>query len=118
MRVSGLKIMNDDPSAVRVLYALVQADELELFANRCFHRFNQSGLSFDDFNRGAVRLHMTVMNSGFRSSKAKNFDAREILKRWGDFDFGSVECNEMLLCICDKTRDKSKFYKIADSLKF
>lgn len=119
MRVSGLEIMNDDPSAVRVLYGLVHSDELEEFANRCFRRFNQSGLSFDHFDRDAVKLHMTIMNKKFRSSNPASFDAREILKRWSDFNFGSVQCNELLLCLREgSNRDNSQFYKITDSIKF
>lgn len=119
VRVSGLEIMNDDPSSVRVLYALVESDELQVFANRCFERFNKSGLGLDDFNRGHVKLHMTVMNNRYRTSDAKSFDAREILKRWSNFDFGTVECNELLLCVLGgSSKDKSVFYKITDSLKF
>ncbi|XP_065367560.1 activating signal cointegrator 1 complex subunit 1 [Calliphora vicina] len=119
VRVSGLEIMNDDPSSVRVLYALVESAELQVFADRCFKRFNQSGLGFDDFDRGNVKLHMTVMNNRYRHSDAKSFDAREILKRWSNFNFGTVECNELLLCVIGgSSKDASVFYKISDSLKF
>lgn len=119
VRVSGLEIMNDDPSSVRVLYALVESEQLQTFANRCFQRFNQTGLGFDDYDRGNVKLHMTVMNNRYRNSDAKSFDAREILKRWSNFEFGTVECNELLLCVIGgSTKDTSVFYKITDSLKF
>ncbi|XP_037806588.1 activating signal cointegrator 1 complex subunit 1 [Lucilia sericata] len=119
VRVSGLEIMNDDPSSVRVLYALVESPELQIFADRCFQRFNQSGFGFDDFDRGNVKLHMTVMNNRYRNSDAKSFDAREILKRWSNFDFGTAQCNELLLCVIGgSAKDTSVFYKITDSMKF
>ncbi|KAM7342043.1 activating signal cointegrator 1 complex subunit 1 [Cochliomyia hominivorax] len=119
VRVSGLEIMNDDPSSVRVLYAPVESEQLQIFANRCFQRFNQSVLSFDNFDRGTVKLHMTVMNNRYRNSDAKSFDAREILKRWSNFEFGTVECKELLLCVIGgSSKDTSVFYKITDTLKF
>ena len=43
--------MNDDPSSVRVLYALVESPELQIFADRCFKRFNTSGLDVKYFKR-------------------------------------------------------------------
>lgn len=115
--LKGLEIMNDDPSSVRVLYALVESPELQIFADRCFKHFNQSGLGVDDYERGYVKLHMTVMNNRYRESNEKSFDAREILKRWGDFNFGTVQCNELLLCIRG-SRNANSFYKISGSLKF
>lgn len=118
VRVSGLEIMNDDPSSVRVLYALVDSPELQIFADRCFHRFNQSGLGFDDFNRGCVKLHMTVMNNRYRDSDAKSFDAREILKLGSNYDFGTVQCNELVLCVIGSSKGVDEFYKITGSLKF
>ncbi|XP_013108145.1 activating signal cointegrator 1 complex subunit 1 [Stomoxys calcitrans] len=123
VKVSGLEIMNDDPSSVRVLYAGVTAEELETFANRCLQRFVQSGLGFNDFGRDSVKLHMTVMNNRYREreipdSTCKTFDAREILKRWGNFNFGSVQCNELVLCAIGSSRDVKEFYTITGSLKF
>ena len=109
--------MNDDPSSVRVLYALVESPELQIFADRCFKRFNKSGLGVDDFDRSCVKLHMTVMNSRYSESNAKSFDAREILKRWGDFKFGTIQCNELVLCAIG-TSTTETFYKISGSLKF
>ena len=60
---------------------------------------------------------MTVMKNRYRKSKAKSFDAREILKRWGDFNFGTIQCNELALCALG-TKSTDNFYKISGSLKF
>ncbi|XP_075169269.1 activating signal cointegrator 1 complex subunit 1 [Haematobia irritans] len=123
VKISGLEIMNDDPSSVRILYASVIADELETFGNNCLQRFVESGLGFNEFNRESVKLHMTVMNNRYRErelpdSTSKTFDAREILKRWGNFNFGTVQCNELLLCAIGSSKDVKEFYTITGSLKF
>ncbi|KAL9916038.1 activating signal cointegrator 1 complex subunit 1 [Glossina fuscipes fuscipes] len=128
VHVRGLEIMNDDPSAVRVLYAIVNSPDLQLFSDRCLQRFIESGfMTARDAQRECVKLHMTLMNNRFKevyspdtSTKAitKTFDAREILKRWGDFDFGSALCKEILLCVIGSSREnKGSFYKISSTLK-
>ncbi|XP_005176525.1 activating signal cointegrator 1 complex subunit 1 [Musca domestica] len=123
VKCSGLEIMNDDPSSVRVLYANVESEELQTFANLCFERFNKTGLGIDDFDRGHVKLHMTIMNNRYLereipNTTTKTFDAREILKRWGNYCFGSAQCNEVLLCALGSTTEHRDFYKITGSLKF
>ncbi|CAD7013810.1 unnamed protein product [Ceratitis capitata] len=124
IEIRGLEIMNDDPSAVRVLYACVVAPELQKFADMAMQPFLRSGLGFDDHERGAVKLHMTVMNNRYRkqldAKSAPTFDAREILKRFGDYNFGKVECNELHLCVMHHASgdEHGTFYKITGSLKF
>ncbi|XP_054740594.1 activating signal cointegrator 1 complex subunit 1 [Anastrepha obliqua] len=121
VQVRGLEIMNDDPSAVRVLYACIEAPELQKFANSAMQPFLRSGLGVDDHERDAVKLHMTVMNNRYRKQiddkAAGAFDAREILKRFGDYDFGKVECSEVHLCALHSS-EKGAFYKVTGSLKF
>lgn len=126
VNVRGLEIMNDDPSAVRVLYAIIDSPDLQLFSDRCLQRFTESGF-VRDAQREHVKLHMTLMNNRYKevyspdtSTKAvtKTFDAREILKRWGNFDFGSVQCKEIVLCVIGSSREtKGSFYKISSTLK-
>ncbi|KAL9927612.1 activating signal cointegrator 1 complex subunit 1-like [Glossina fuscipes fuscipes] len=128
VHVRGLEIMNDDPSAVRVLYAIVDSPDLQLFSDRCLQRFIESGfMTAREAQRERVKLHMTPMNNRFKevyspdtSTKAitKTFEAREILKRWGDFDFGSALCKAILLCVIGSSREKKgSFYKISSTLK-
>ncbi|XP_067634175.1 activating signal cointegrator 1 complex subunit 1 [Eurosta solidaginis] len=123
IEVRSLEIMNDDPSAVRVLYARVESPELQKFADMALQPFLRSGLGFDDHERDDVKLHMTVMNNRYRkqinAKAAATFDAREILKRFGDYNFGKVTCNEVHLCVMHAVNeDKDAFYKITASLKF
>ncbi|XP_011196578.2 activating signal cointegrator 1 complex subunit 1 [Zeugodacus cucurbitae] len=124
IEVRGLEIMNDDPSAVRVLYARIESPELQKFADLALQPFLRSGLGFEDYERDHVKLHMTVMNNRFRKQlddkSARSFDAREILKRYGDYNFGRAECNEVHLCVMHHTSgdDHGTFYKITGTLKF
>ncbi|XP_017466735.1 PREDICTED: activating signal cointegrator 1 complex subunit 1 [Rhagoletis zephyria] len=124
IQVRGLEIMNDDPSSVRVLYARIDAPELKKFGDMSMQPFLRSGLGFDDHERGGVKLHMTIMNSRHRkqidAKAADSFDAREILKRFGDYNFGKVECSEVHLCVMHHTSgdERGAFYRITGSLKF
>ncbi|XP_037950604.1 activating signal cointegrator 1 complex subunit 1-like [Teleopsis dalmanni] len=121
IKVTGLNIMNDNPSAVRVLYGVVDAPELQKFADLCLAPFIKSGFSFKDYNQDNVKLHMTVMNSRYRKNNRGNrqntFDARELLKQFGSFNFGSAECSDVSLCVI-RTGRESVFYKIIGTLNF
>ncbi|KAH8290392.1 hypothetical protein KR054_002511 [Drosophila jambulina] len=121
LTVKGLEIMNDDPSSTRVLYAHIESLELQKFADQCLAHFQTTGLCATDNNeRESIKLHMTVMNNRYRKEVMKcsdSFDAREILKRYGDFDFGSAQCQAVHLCVL-KSRGEDDFYKITGSLNF
>ena len=125
VRIKGLEYMNDDPSEVDVLYAKVEpiSDEasslensaIQKISDALMQKFVASGLSKKQYDR--VKLHATVMNSLMRTDpsgtstatrKANNkladrdresFDARNILKLFGDFDFGTYIINEIHLSI-------------------
>jgi len=93
MKVKGLEIMNDDPSSTRILYGCIESPDLQKFADQCLAHFQSTGLCATDNNeRESIKLHMTLMNNRYRKEAMKSgnsFDAREILKRFGDFDFGT-----------------------------
>ncbi|XP_017012486.3 activating signal cointegrator 1 complex subunit 1 [Drosophila takahashii] len=121
MKVKGLEIMNDDPSFTRILYGRVESPELQKFADQCLSHFQGTGLCATDNNeRESIKLHMTLMNNRYRKEAMKSgnsFDAREILKRFGDFDFGAAQCQAVHLCVL-KSRGEDEFYKISGSLQF
>ncbi|XP_053547902.1 activating signal cointegrator 1 complex subunit 1 [Bombina bombina] len=110
LRVSGIEYMNDDPAMVDVLYAKVMmsdgSERLQIIADRLMQRFVGSGLMLKEWDR--VKLHATVMNTLFRrdplaeerssASSAKvgfrdreSFDARNVLKLFGNFSFGELD---------------------------
>lgn len=120
--VSGLEIMNDDPSNVYVLYAKVEMPNLELreklqqISDKILSHFYQAGLAKKEYDR--VKLHMTVMNTSFRNSDEEkmSFDAQEILDKYKDFYFGEFELKELHLCIRGTTKTESgepKYYDTA-----
>lgn len=99
VHIRGLEYMNDDPSQVDVLYAKIDTgrdERLQEIADRLMQRFVESGLSKKQFDR--VKLHATVMNTLRRQQDNDDeqdvrkervaFDARNVLKLYGNFDFG------------------------------
>ncbi|XP_016967974.1 activating signal cointegrator 1 complex subunit 1 [Drosophila biarmipes] len=121
LKVKGLEIMNDDPSSTRILYGRIESPDLQKFADQCLAHFQSTGLCATDNNeRESIKLHMTLMNNRYRKEAMKSgnsFDAREILKRFGDFDFGAAQCKAVHLCVL-KSRSEDEFYKITGSLEF
>lgn len=123
----GLEYMNDDPGAVDVLYIKVtfpdDNDVLEIICNQLAEKFMSAGLMQKDYDR--VKLHATVMNTLFRKepsgvvraseqyqSQVRNtsrsegsqrnapresFDARQILRKFGNYDFGLYNVKELHL---------------------
>lgn len=121
--------MNDDTSAVRVLYAKVESEILQDIANQIFKRVLDSGLGKREFDRDTVKLHMTLINARYASedddddvqskSKATNykFDARSILENYSDFEFGSFDVSDFHLAILE-TEDTDGFYKCSAHVTF
>lgn len=111
LHLRGLEYMNDDPSAVDVLYAKVCDFPLciqDLCAN-VVKEFMSAGLVSEDEVRGEgeggnfvvkFKFHATVVNTRFRKGESGvrvPFDARQLLKDFGDFDFGTVNIESIHL---------------------
>ncbi|XP_030387576.1 activating signal cointegrator 1 complex subunit 1-like [Scaptodrosophila lebanonensis] len=123
LNIRGLEIMNDNPSSTRVVYARVEAPELQEFADKCLKHFKQTGLCASaESKRDNVKLHMTILNNRYRKKLNKqssnSFDAREIIKRFGDYDLGVAQCDEVHLCELGSSGKVNYFYKITGTLKF
>lgn len=123
----GLEYMNDDPGAVDVLYIKVNSpednDTLEIICNQLAEKFMSAGLMQKDYDR--VKLHATIMNTLFRKEPSgvvrtseqdqnkgrgpyrgegaprgntrESFDAKQILRKFGNYEFGSYHVNELHL---------------------
>ncbi|CAB3384657.1 Hypothetical predicted protein [Cloeon dipterum] len=117
LRLKGVEIMNDDPTAARVLYGDVVKDdahdELQQQIRQLLCRLNLAGLLKQDkqhANSDSVKLHMTIANSTFaekiagvsadRGAKNVNmtFDATDALRKFGDYDFGEQLVNALAIC--------------------
>ncbi|KAM9831188.1 activating signal cointegrator 1 complex subunit 1 [Neosynchiropus ocellatus] len=131
VKVSGIEYMNDDPAMVDVLYAKVNAkdgsDKLQAIADRLVEHFVSLGQMVREWDR--VKLHGTVMNTLFRKdstvedsggsgrqmSGREAFDARNILKAFGDYHFGEFELNSVRLSQRHST-DCTGYYSSAGSI--
>ncbi|XP_047233458.1 activating signal cointegrator 1 complex subunit 1 isoform X1 [Girardinichthys multiradiatus] len=132
LEVTGIEYMNDDPAMVDVLYAKVNVidgtDRLQMIADRMVEYFVSVGLMVREWDR--VKLHGTVMNTLFRkdstdlggagkqtTSEREAFDARNILKKFGNYRFGEFELNTVQLSQRYST-DCTGYYSSAGSISF
>ena len=135
IQVKGLEFMNDDPAFVDVLYAKVQlvdqthSTRLQNFLDRLNEELSKTGLTKQKFER--LKLHVTMMNSLLRKDETgileaqktargrvknadrESFDAKKILRLFGQFDFGQVELDELQLNIMHDPDRKTGYYGCA-----
>ncbi|XP_054707295.1 activating signal cointegrator 1 complex subunit 1-like isoform X2 [Uloborus diversus] len=108
VNVKGIEYMNDDPAEVDVLYAKVEEVDddscLQIVANMLMNSFTDNDLSKKQYDQ--VKLHITLMNTSFRSKGAADesrqritFDARPILEKYEDYDFGQMVLSEVHISI-------------------
>lgn len=107
IRIQGLEYMNDDPHGVDVLYAKIKSPILQTVADQIYEYFIAKGLMQRKCEQ--IKLHVTLINTLFRVSQAEignekevdrkriTFDASEILRLYGEFDFGILVLNEIHL---------------------
>jgi len=132
VQLKGLEFMNDDPSFVDVLYAKVQlidkinSNRLQNFLDRLNEELLNTGLMKQKFER--IKLHVTLMNSLLRkddtgileaqktsrgrvkNQERESFDAKKILRLFGQFDFGQIELNELHLSIMHEPDRQTGYY--------
>nr|XP_023020546.1 activating signal cointegrator 1 complex subunit 1-like [Leptinotarsa decemlineata] len=104
IQVSGIECMNNNYEKVDVLYAkakfLNETEDITLqrVSNAISDFFYERGLL--KRHQENVKLHMTLMNSKYRKdlnspkkkwTKRKSFDARKIMEKYKNFEFG--QCN-------------------------
>ncbi|XP_055917615.1 activating signal cointegrator 1 complex subunit 1 [Eupeodes corollae] len=100
VKVRGLEIMNDDPSSVNVVYGCIESSQLQVLADKILQKFKEARLNNEEY-RNSAKLHMTVMNVGGRLKKDPDspnaFDARPILEKFSDYEFGTFTVSEVHL---------------------
>uniref|UniRef100_A0A1A9VRG3 AKAP7_NLS domain-containing protein n=1 Tax=Glossina austeni TaxID=7395 RepID=A0A1A9VRG3_GLOAU len=121
IHAKGLSFKGDNPSAVRTLRGGIDCPDLVKFANRCTKRFNDSGLGYPAFSSNHVTLHVALMDGGHSGggkwSTKNTFYACEILRCWGDYDFGTMDCTEANLCAVISSTSK-EYYKVFSCVQF
>lgn len=131
--LAGLDIMNDDPSSVDVLYAKVVSEELQTIANEVAHYFASRG--FIQLQYENIKLHVTLINSRFSDNddaiekeenqdlrdsnrnQRKTFNATKILKKFKDYNFGSVQINQIHLSQ-RYSKASNGYYESTEVIKF
>ena len=104
IKLSGIESMNDDPSAVDVLYAQVRevdgTTRLQDFVDALASRLSERAPELFEARPGSsVKLHATMMNSKFREGRGQgpqprnrqkkfSFDASKIFRLFKEFEFG------------------------------
>ncbi|CAG9784324.1 unnamed protein product [Diatraea saccharalis] len=117
IRLRGLSYMNDDPSAIDVLYGCVEEENgppgiIQRLADGLVDHFYKAGYMDREYGRDNVKLHVTLINSKYRSRTSTSvnddvtgskrqarltFDGSEILNKYADYDFGVTELKEIHL---------------------
>lgn len=110
LSIRGLEYMNDDPNAVRVLYAKIapsrERDRFQQVSNSLAKLFEDHDLTCGKIERpqGDVLLHLTVLNAAFATESSESdgqFSVVGILREFGDFTFAN---DKLFDCIHLSTR--------------
>lgn len=104
IKMCGIEYMNDDPSCVDVLYGKIISEPLQLLADQIVNYFIGKGI-MQPRTIEHVKLHVTLINSLFKDESLQDdskgerikFDARKILKKYENFNFGCLILKEIHL---------------------
>ncbi|XP_050361567.1 activating signal cointegrator 1 complex subunit 1 [Nymphalis io] len=115
IRLKGLSYMNDDPKEINVLYGCVEevnapSGLLQRVVDNIVSHFYKAGFMDKVYGRDNVKMHVTLLNSKYRRQqeiddeaiskqrkKQETFDGSQILSKFADYDFGTVELNNIYL---------------------
>lgn len=121
IEMKGLEIMNDDATAVNVLYGSVDCEVLQTISDKIYEYFVGRGMTQKKFDR--VKLHVTLMNTIFiknreetKDGKVDTFDASKILEKYGNYDFGKMKIKEIHLSQ-RHTRGSNGYYEASCTIK-
>ncbi|KAL1920526.1 uncharacterized protein VTP21DRAFT_903 [Calcarisporiella thermophila] len=105
VNVEGVRVMETDPSNAHVLYAKVEGEAMEKLCELLRDKFVKGGYMEED---KPLKPHVTLVNTKYRESFNKQapgnhgkpggriaFDARPIISRFGDTDFGSYRVSSV-----------------------
>uniref|UniRef100_A0A0R3RY76 KH domain-containing protein n=1 Tax=Elaeophora elaphi TaxID=1147741 RepID=A0A0R3RY76_9BILA len=95
VEVKGLEIMNDDPTRVNVLYALISSDRLTNVVNTIAEAMSDTGFAPQ---QNSVKIHLTLMNTRYmweEKKKRGRMDVAKLLEKYRNYDFGKVTVAEV-----------------------
>ncbi|VBB34792.1 unnamed protein product [Acanthocheilonema viteae] len=110
VNVKGLEIMNDDPTRVNVLYALISSDKLADIANAIAEAMSDTGFAPQ---QDSVKIHLTLMNTRYMWEKMKKrgrMDVTKLLEKYRNYDFGKVTIAEVHISNLKGPVDEHGYY--------
>ncbi|CAG9535086.1 unnamed protein product [Cercopithifilaria johnstoni] len=110
VEVKGLEIMNDDPTRVNVLYALISSDKLVNIANTIAEAMSDTGYAPQ---QNSVKLHLTLMNTRYlweKKKKREKMDVTKLLEKYRNYDFGKVTIAEVHISNLKGPADEHGYY--------
>lgn len=90
-----------------VLYAEVHSDRLQELANAIYENYIKHGLSFKEFGRETVQMHMTLV----KGKKGETFDCEKVFNDLREFDFGRITVSEIHLSQMSTVDPETGYYK-------
>ena len=103
----GIDSFSEDYSKVRVLFSkIVQENgqnhkEMQQIVDEVFDYFVRNELMVPEKRSKSVQMHMTLMNTRYycqqSKQKLRHFNASNIVQELSDFDFGSINLEELHL---------------------
>ncbi|CAG9838644.1 unnamed protein product [Diabrotica balteata] len=129
IHVAGIECMNNDYENVHILYAkakiLNETGEMTLqtLANGLSVHFYERGLLKK--HQENIKLHMTLINTKYRAEpgsprrrwiKRKSIDARKIMEKYKDYEFGQCDLNSIHIANIS-TLGKDGFYELLASVE-
>ncbi|XP_043496181.1 uncharacterized protein LOC122520204 isoform X3 [Polistes fuscatus] len=126
IEIKGVDCMNDDPSAVKILYGIVftENDALQELSNRIVDYFAEKEIMPKRIND--VKLHATFMNVSYRRkiknfttvrNMYKSFDATQIINEYKGTLFGKTVLKEVHLSrLIRSTPSQMNYYEAAGKI--
>ncbi|VDK79432.1 unnamed protein product [Litomosoides sigmodontis] len=110
VKVKGLEIMNDDPTRVNVVYALVSSDKLVDTVNTIAEAMSDTGFAPQ---QDSVKIHLTLMNTRYMWEKKKKkgrMDVTTLLEKYRNYEFGEVTIAEVHISNLKGPVDEHGYY--------
>ncbi|EFO16406.1 KH domain-containing protein [Loa loa] len=110
VEIKGLEIMNDDPTRVNVLYALISSEKLSDVVNTIANAMSDTGFAPQ---QDSVKIHLTLMNTRYMWEKKKErgrMDVTKLLEKYRDYEFGKVTVTEVHISTLNGTIDEQGYY--------
>mmetsp|Transcript_8933 Transcript_8933/g.27653 ORF Transcript_8933/g.27653 Transcript_8933/m.27653 type:complete len:386 (-) Transcript_8933:20-1177(-) len=119
LRLRGLACMNNNLSKARVIYAKIEdvGGEGRLLSICNYLREQFAELTPERERTRELTLHVTLFNTSIAGRDAKPYDATDLLRRFGTYDFGEIRAPGVQLSQ-RYSYDESGFYSCKGEIRF